>query len=364
MPQANTKTIQCPACSAPISYSGPSQKLECEYCGSSFSPEEIDKLLKGDDWKQTQADPLEDDGKDYETEQEPWEASDMSALICQSCGAELICDSSTAATSCPYCGNPSLIPGRFEGALKPDYVLPFKVDKEQAMVALKSYYRRRPLLPGSFSRENHLEKVQGVYVPFWLYDAVGEGDAVYHATRIFTRTSGDYRITTTDHFRLRRAGSVRFEKIPVDASSKMPDSHMDAIEPFDYSAFEPFSAAYLPGYMADRYDQDQHDCAARADERAKNTVLDVLGSTAVGYASCIPLEEQVRIRRGEAKYALLPVWLLSTRWHGKSYLFAMNGQTGKLIGDLPISPGRFAACFAGIALPLMGLLWLFLGGAL
>ena len=149
---------------------------------------------------------------------------------------------------------------------------------------------------------------------------------------------------------------MSFDKIPADASSKMPDAHMDAIEPFDYSELKPFSNAYLPGFLADKYDVKPEDCYARVDLRAQNTAEELIVGTVSGYSSCTPESRQISVRRTRTSYALLPVWLLATKYDGKNYLFAMNGQTGKLIGDLPVSKGKMLAWFAGIALPLMALL--------
>jgi len=279
---------------------------------------------------------------------------------CPSCGAELICDETTAATSCPYCGNPSIVPGQLSDMLKPDYVIPFKLSKEDAKAALKKYYIGKRLLPRAFSEENHIEELKGVYVPFWLFDGAADADMQFQGTRVSTMTHGDVITTTTDYYRIRRSGTVRFEKIPVDASSKMPDEHMDAIEPYDYSELRPFSNAYLPGFLADKYDLEPEDCFARADERAENTAADLVARTVSGYNSVIPQGKQLRIRRGKISYALLPVWLLSTRWNGQNYLFAMNGQTGKLIGDLPASQKRVIGWFLGISASVTALLSLFM----
>ena len=164
-----------------------------------------------------------------------------------------------------------------------------------------------------------------------------------------TRREGDYDVTDTQHYLVRRAGSVTFKKIPVDASSKMPDENMDSIEPFDYQALKPFSNAYLPGFLADQYDVSVEQSASRADTRCKASCESALRSTVTGYTTCTPETQTVRIRRGQVQYALLPVWMLHTKWKGKDYLFSMNGQTGKLTGDLPVSWGRFWAYFAGIA---------------
>lgn len=365
---------QCPACTGPLHYAGDSGKLECEYCGSAYDVAEIEKLYADREAaaetqaasavaaQAAEAEELGEDQGEYAASGESWDPEGMKAYSCPSCGAELVCDETTVATSCPYCGNPSIVPGQFAGMRKPDYVLPFKLDKKAAEDALRQYYKGKKLLPKAFSAENHIQEIKGVYVPFWLYDGEADADVSYAATRVFTTTRGNERITTTEHYQVRRAGTVRFERIPVDASSKMPDEHMDSIEPFDYSELKPFSTAYLPGYLADKYDEDAEKCAERADRRAKATALNVMNESVKGYATCIPTRENVRLRRGSVKYALMPVWMLSTQWKGQNFLFAMNGQTGRLIGDLPISKGRLLGWFAGISLPLMAVLYLLMGG--
>lgn len=364
---------QCPACTGPLKYAGDSGKLECEYCGSSFSVQEIEALFEKKEEAAIQAaaeaaaeaadeaaeleEQLESDGE-YDTSGDYWDLAGegLKAYNCPSCGAELILDETTAATACPYCGNPSIIPGVFSQTLRPDLILPFKLNKDDAINALKNYYKGKKLLPKAFAEKNHIQEIKGVYVPFWLFDGKAEADMSFRGTRIFTTVSGDWQYTTTEYYRLRRAGSVEFEKIPVDASSKMPDAHMDAVEPFDYRELVDFSTAYLPGYMAERYDVSADECSKRADERAVNSAVSMIEQSTSGFASVVPESKRVNVQRGAVKYALLPVWMLSTKWHDQNYLFAMNGQTGKLIGDLPVDMGRFWATFAKIALPLAAVL--------
>ena len=162
-------------------------------------------------------------------------------------------------------------------------------------------------------------------------------------------TSGDYEITKTEHFDIYRAGSVTFEKVPVDASSKMPDDHMDSIEPYDYKGLKSFSTAYLPGFLADKYDVSVEESRERADQRCEGTLDAALRSSVKGYDTCTRLTGSTDLARGKVHYALMPVWMLNTKWQGKDFLFAMNGQTGKLVGDLPVSWGKFWGMFAGIA---------------
>ena len=349
---------QCPSCTGPLHFDGASGMLACDYCGSKFTVQEIEALYRDKD-EAAAAAQAQAEQQAQEPEHSPanWaEDSGLRVYNCPSCGAELICDETTAATSCPYCNNPSIVPGQLSDMLKPDYVIPFKLDKEAAKKALKNYYRGKKLLPNAFSDRNHIEEIKGVYVPFWLFDGTVDADMRFQGTRVNSVTTGREIITTTEYYRVRRSGVVSFDKIPADASSKMPDAHMDAIEPYDYSELKPFSNAYLPGFLADKYDVKPEDCYARVDLRAQNTAEELIAGTVSGYSSCTPESRQISIRRSRTSYALLPVWLLATNYDGKNYLFAMNGQTGKLIGDLPVSKGKMLAWFAGIALPLMALL--------
>ena len=356
---------QCPACTGPLHFVGVSGKLECEYCGASYDVAEIEALYAEKEEKAAaaqqaaeetrQSAPSGDGGAwDTSTLSEDWgaEGGGMRAYGCPSCGAELICDETTAATSCPYCGNPTVVPGQFSGQLRPDFIIPFKLSKEDAVRALKGHYKGKFFLPKSFTQENHVQEIQGIYVPFWMFDGEAEGDARYAATRSHTYRSGDYEITETEHYDIYRAGSISFEKIPADASSKMPDDHMDSIEPYDYQELKPFSTAYLPGFLADKFDVTVEQCRQRADQRCEGTLSATLRDTVTGYHTCTLIHDSVNLKRGKVHYALMPVWMLNTKWKGKDFLFAMNGQTGKLVGDLPVSWGRFWGLFAAIAVPL------------
>lgn len=372
---------QCPACTGPLHFAAETGRVECEYCGTTYDVAEIEALYARKDAKAAQAQAeadrkrQEDRSTAKETGEEGWDmsglnddwgadAEGMRAFHCPSCGADLICEETTAATSCPYCDNPTVVPGQFSGTLRPDYVIPFKLKKEDAIAALKKHYHGRPFLPKAFKSENHLREIKGVYVPFWLFDGEAEGDMVFDATRSHTFRSGDYRVTKTEHFDVYRSGSVAFARIPVDASKKMPDDYMDSIEPFDYQELKEFSTAYLPGFLADKYDVTAEECGRRADVRAEATAAESLRDSVIGYGTVIERQRNIRLRRGAVKYALLPVWLLNTEWNGEKYLFAMNGQTGKMVGRLPVDKkkkwGIFAAVYAAatVLIILVNLLFL------
>ena len=279
------------------------------------------------------------------------ESETLTSSVCSSCGAELIHDQTTAVAQCPYCGNNTVIPGTMSNMLKPDYVIPFKLNKDQAVNALKAYYKGKKFLPNAFAENNHLQEIQGVYVPFWLYSARANAQASFNAQNVRSYRQGDYQITETDFFHVERAGYMDFSRIPVDGSQKMPDAHMDSIEPFDYQEMVPFSIAYLPGYLTDRFDMDVATCQPRATARMETTAEAELSNTVVGYSLVEPENCNVDEKITEVSYALLPVWMLHTKWNGKDFLFAMNGQTGKLIGDLPIDKGKAASWFFRIFIP-------------
>ena len=381
---AQVTNYQCPACTGPVHFSPETGKVECDYCGSTFELKEIEAIYaekeakaaaemeeanKKEEAEQTHAEGsepaegeelAEDDREgteisgDWDTTSlnDDWgsDAANMKVYNCPSCGAELICDQSTGATSCPYCGNPTVVPGQFTGALKPNYVIPFKLDKEAAIRALKKHYKGKFFLPGTFSSENHLQEIKGVYVPFWMFDGKADASATYSATITTVHRLKNEEITNTGHYRLIRGGNMSFEKVPVDASTKMPDEYMDSIEPFDYQELKEFSTAYLPGFLADKYDVSVEDCWERADSRCEETIKSALRNTVVGYQTCVATREWINIERGKVHYALLPVWLLTTKWNGENYLFAVNGQTGKTVGDLPVCKKKLWATFAGMAI--------------
>ncbi|MBQ2774466.1 MAG: hypothetical protein IJF40_01070 [Clostridia bacterium] len=337
-------TFKCPNCGGNILFDSTGQQFRCESCDSVFAKEQLEEyeqMLKKSEapseyvWEQ-------------ETEREQVVTGSVS-YICEYCGAEIVGDETTAATECVYCGSPVIMNKKLSGIDKPDYVIPFKLTKEDAKTALKNFYNKKPLLPKEFKDENRIEKISGVYVPFWLFDCGVDANIVYDATRVRTWSDSRYIYTKTSHFAVARGGSMEFERIPADGSSKMEDRYMDAIEPFDYSEMQEFAPAYLSGYLADKYDVQASACEPHVNERVNASTNETFRSTVKGYATVIPKSQSVNIRSGKAKYALLPVWMLTTRYKDKPYTFAMNGQTGKLVGELPVDKGKVIKWMLGIA---------------
>lgn len=328
---------KCPACGGALAFDPNQQKLKCPYCDTEFETELLQQLSREEQNKP------QDDMSWQQTDNcyGAQEAQALASYVCQSCGGELVTDVNTAATSCPYCGNPVVMSQNVTGDLRPDCIIPFKLDKQAAMDALKKHLSGKILLPKVFKDENHIRQIKGVYVPFWLYDAQADGNAAFRATRVRTWSDSRYFYTETSHYRATRAGALAFSGVPVDGSSKMADELMESIEPFDLSQAEPFQSPYLAGYYADRYDVSAQDCAPRANDRIRTSTLQALRDTVTGYSTVTQEQGSISLSDSKIRYALYPVWLLHTRYRDTDYLFAMNGQTGKIVGDLPMDKGAY-----------------------
>lgn len=337
---------KCPCCGGAIAFDSATQKMKCPYCDSEF---EMEALKAYDNELNNQ----QEDNMQWDTQAgSQWgegETVGLGTYSCKSCGGEIVGDETTAATSCPYCGNPVVFMGQFSGDLKPDYVIPFKLDKKAAKESLLNHYKGKILLPKAFKDQNHIDEIKGVYVPFWLFDADANAHIRYKATRVRRWSDSSYRYTETSYFAVVRSGDIGFERVPVDGSSKMPDDLMESIEPYNFNEATDFQTAYLAGYLADKYDVDANESIDRANTRIKRSVEESFLKTVKGFDTVVPENTFVNLTNGQAKYALYPVWLLNTSWQGKNYLFAMNGQTGKFVGDLPMDKGLFGKWFAGIA---------------
>lgn len=336
---------KCPCCGGAIAFDSTLQKLKCPFCDTEFSMETLenyDSELKSEQednmrWEMATGEQWHDD-----------ETEGLRSYVCKSCGGEIACDENTAATSCPFCGNPVVMTGRFSGMLKPDYVIPFKLNEKAAKNALKDHYAGQRLLPKVFKDQNHISEVKGVYVPFWLFDADADVNMRYKATKVRTWDDSDYDYTETRFYAVSRDGQIGFEAVPVDGSTKMPDDLMESLEPFDFSEAVDFQTAYLAGYLADKYDVDAEQSVERANERIRKSAEDAFAATVKGYATVTKESGSIQLQNGKVTYALFPVWILNTTWNGQNYLFAMNGQTGKMVGDLPLDRAAYKKWLFGL----------------
>lgn len=319
---------ECPSCGGGLNFDSASQKLKCPFCDSEY---DIDAFES----KENELDVNINAGQDWQEGEE----DGLRLYACKSCGGEIIGDETLASTKCPYCDNPIVMKGQFAGDLKPDYIIPFKLDKKKAIEGFKSHLLDKKLLPKAFKDENKIEEIKGVYVPFWLFDMNVEASANYKGTKYRYWTAGDYDYTEHKEYDVFRKGNLKFNNVPIDASKSIDNDMMESIEPFKFSEAVEFKTAYLAGYVADKYDVAVENCVEDIEKRVKVTTLSELGKTVSGYDSINIRSSNIKVVDSTTKYALYPVWLLNIKWNDKIYLFAMNGQTGKFIGDLPEDKG-------------------------
>ena len=343
---------KCPACGASLQFDSGSQQVVCPYCDSSFSPQ---SLIDYDAFLQQDAANANSEAWDKDPEHwEKDEASGLNIYVCSACGGEVLGDDTLASARCPFCDNMVIMKRQFTGEWKPDLVLPFKLDREHAKEGFRKHLFGKKLLPKAFRLESNVQEIKGIYVPFWLFSTDIQTNIRYKGLRSRSWTDGQYDYTETSTYALLRGADAHFERIPVDGSLKMNDALMDSLEPFDFSEAVDFQTAYLSGFFADRYDVDAEKSVERAQKRFNSTLDRLMSSTTAGYSGVAKETHSASERNNRREYALLPVWLLHAKWNNKLYTFAMNGQTGKFVGDLPLDKGRYWKFWALYALAIGG----------
>lgn len=322
-------SYKCPNCGASIPYDASSGKLRCNHCGTEYDVDTLKDLMNeenvGEDnvtFSSKKSEKVRIDGK--------------VTYSCPNCGGQVIGDENMSACICPYCGNTIIDASQFDGILRPELIVPFSLDIEAAKEKYGEYLKGKWALPNDFRINNVIDKLSGMYVPYWLFDADVSAKARFRTSRVRTFRHGDYVTTETSYYLVYRDGEATFDKVPVDASSKLDDSLLDALEPFDYSKAANFNSAYLSGFLADKYDEDENETFNKANKRIKSSMFSLLSRSVIGYNTVAFESGSVNYSNSFARYALLPVYIFSTTYHGKVYNFAMNGQSGKFAGDLPM----------------------------
>lgn len=309
---------KCSSCGSGMAFDGETGTLSCVSCGKKDNIEHIPDPLKQQVF-------TEDEVKEYR---------------CGSCGAVLLTEAETSATTCSFCGSAVVLGDRVSGELAPAMVIPFAITKEQAVQAFRKWCRNGLLTPSGFMTANRIKDMTGVYVPFWLYDLDNRVEARGHATRVRSYTKGDYRYTETQHFEIYRKVQLNYKKVPIDASEKMNDELMDRLEPFPYEQLKSFKTPYLAGYIAEKYSHTDEELYPRVQEKIRSFIDSYLSSAVTGYTTVNFTDKQVDTTRRQSDYVLLPVWMVNYDYNKKVYTFAMNGQTGKVVGKPPHQQGE------------------------
>lgn len=338
-----SKTVvqhKCPNCGGNVTFDIGTQHMKCPFCSSEFPV--VSFASKRAEW----------------TEQE---TADIQLYNCTSCGGEVATDATSATAVCPFCDGKLVIAGRVSGKNKPDYIIPFKLDKNAAIIAFKKHLKDKTLLPKVFKSDARICECRGVYIPYFLFSANFRAAAVVRG-----ETGGKRSRTVFFNYEV----DLPFKRLPVDACKNLPNDITESLEPFYFDKDAvPFSTGYLVGYYANIYDADKNDCiryaARRLAECAKSEIYKSFSQKGFIYVST--KMKEAYLSDHSSMYALFPVWLIGATWKGKRYTFAMNGQTGKFVGNLPCDRWqaflKFIAVFAGvltIGMIITLLIWLFI----
>ncbi len=334
-----TTTYSCFNCNAELKWNPVTQSFKCEYCDSEFHESDFADVTNV---KEEQSDvpdsneaSTEDSTKD--STEDAKDGTPLVSYVCEYCSAQVITTTDTAATFCVYCQRPVILENNLSGEFKPTYVIPFSTTKKDAKEAFRNFLKNKIFVPDSFSLENNVDKITGMYVPFWLFDSELEFDFKLTGTITSRFSDSRYHYVKSDMYDVKRAGTFTTTRVPADGSSKISDDIMAAIEPFDWSKLQDFSMPYLSGFLAERYDISSEKVFDDVViERLKTSLHQELMDTCKQYDRHSNSNLHSSINTTAGHYALLPVWLLYTQYEGTPYIFAMNGQTGKLQGDLPM----------------------------
>ena len=344
---------KCPACNAKIVWNPEKQLFVCDYCASSFNLDEMQRY--------NNASTLENNVKvDL---QKITSKDNMDIYRCKNCGAEIMADETVTATFCVYCGSTAILKQKIDNGFYPNLIIPFKNKKEDAIEAFKKVVKK-PLTPSKFKNPENIQKITGIYIPFWAYDVETNGSINFHCTDVRSWSDNNYHYTETTTYNCEVSEHLEFNKVLADGSSRFPDDLMDSLEPFDYNDLIEYNHAYLSGFLAEKYDIDENVSFGRAKQRSMNTSIE-MAKEATRHETKVVTGNNLDITNKKCYYIMLPVWMVTVKYNNKDYIFAMNGDTGKIVGNIPVGFKEFVFWLIIVFLITFGICSLIvLGGVL
>lgn len=353
-------SFKCPNCDGELIFSPETQNYKCEYCGSKFTQEELDEL------KPAVSAESERDAADGRTEDETEseegikETEEAVVYSCPSCGAEIVTDATTAATFCYYCHNPVVLGERLEGKFLPNKIIPFKITRKDAEKQFLDYVGKKKFVPGAFFNKKQIECLSGVYFPYWIYDAELEGKLQGEARKIRVWRTGDTEHTETKFYHIGRNGEIDLKNLTENALKKANAELANGVMPYRFDEIKEFHMGYLSGFLAERRDIEQKEVENKMQAAMKECAEKLMRETVEGYNSVTVNSFGAVPKKEDWSYVLLPVWTVTYKGkNGKIYYYSMNGQTGKVCGELPVDYGKLTvtsviAAAAALALALIG----------
>ena len=322
------QNYKCKFCGAELYWNAEAGCLKCDYCESTYQPSDFDDATQSE--VVITEKPMEPIYTNTTKEEK------MVKYECKTCGGEVVTTETTMATICPYCGEAVSITSKSIGNFRPQLLIPFEQSKDSIIQAYKNYVNRSLLTPKSFKKENVVEKIQGLFSPFNLHTVCEHAKHRFSAETISTTRRGDDRITHHRVYDLAIIADGKFERIPTDGAKRLDDALMDSLEPFEYSALVPYNPAFMAGFLAEQIDEDDDKMSVRAEARSKSGMTEKAMAAFHGYQDLRLINEEHEVKEHIKEYVMLPIWLLNVKHGGENYQFAVNGQTGKVVGKLPM----------------------------
>lgn len=331
---------ECPNCGGNLKFDIASQQMGCAYCGGYFDPYSLKK----------ETDAREEGG------------FDTTVFTCPQCGGELYSTDQDATSFCSFCGAATILSKRLERMQRPKYIIPFQKTKEDCKRAYEKRMRQALFAPSRLKDPQYIDGFRGIYMPYWTYQVIQKGEISLKGES--TTREGNYICTA--HYDLLGDLDSYYLGYSCDASSSFYDDISENLAPYDAKALVKFTPAFLSGFYADTADVASEVYEEDAKEQANQHTYRCLW-TEKEFASYSPEKDEgdaltkklhTRIRMIDS--TMYPVWFLTYRNEDRVAYVAVNGQTGKVVADLPVDPKKYLLGSLLLALPLFLLLNLFL----
>lgn len=330
-----TSTYHCPNCRAPIAFNPDRQLYVCDYCNSSFNQEEMNAFFAKQEAKDNQKAEQEAEKEAERQKSAPEGEIHVNEYHCQNCGASVVTDETTTSTFCYYCHSPVIITTRLQGDFKPNQLLPFRIGEERAKKEFLAYCSKKKFLPSDFTSDAQLEKMTGLYLPYWYIDSDVNVNFVGQSKSVEVWRVGDYEYRETSIFLHQRQGTYNINNVNIPAFEKIDRNLLNGVEPFEPEEFQAFTTPMLQGYFTEQATVDKSEAIPIMYKEIDKIAGNMLDSS-LGAADIKTNVKTFEHHDHEWKYSLLPIWILTYNYLGKIYVYAMNGQSGRAFGEMPI----------------------------
>lgn len=325
---------KCSKCGSPMIFDAATAKIICTECNT-------DETIKGyaQEFSPLQTTSLSDTFDDEEARQ----------YVCRNCNAALVTDNHTALETCFFCGNTMRLGDRMSGDLAPTKVIPFTISKKNALRTYHKWRRNLIFSPREYIKSKYKRDIIGVYIPFWLYKIKVQGEASLHAVHVKNFKEDKEKVTQTSQYNLYRQIDLTYENIPKTASKMFSQKQLENILPYNYNALKTFQLRDLANYYSEQYNTTSESLLESAKETTNTLTDEFLVRSGRNYENISIENKDCTTKVLSSEYALLPVWIVRYDYRDKEYTFLMNGQTGKVAGNPPLSPIKLAVSLGLIA---------------